>query len=197
MTSKTIVVGLIALAFVGGSITTGSMSYAESGGIPQAVSDLESQFVGIQEFLIGLDSRVTQNEADIANIELIPGPQGIQGETGEVGPQGEQGIPGPQGIAGQDGQNALPLSTYTEWKRVMVSPNTAPYIIVSCETGDALISGGIIKSHSTMEIFENRPDFNTEAPAPFVSENWVVRAYNHATVSLPLDGFAVCVDQTP
>jgi hypothetical protein len=103
MTSKTIIAGIVALAFLAGSITTGSMTYAESGGIPQAITDLESQFVGIQDFLIGLDARVTQNEVDIANIQLIAGPQGETGLTGAQGIQGETGLTGAQGIQGETG----------------------------------------------------------------------------------------------
>ena len=71
MTNKTILSVAVITAFVVGTITTGTFAYAQPGGIPQAIEELESQFVGIQDFLIGLDDRVTQNESDIANLTLI------------------------------------------------------------------------------------------------------------------------------
>ena len=45
-------------------------------------------------------------ENGIANIELIPGPEGPQGATGPAGPEGPQGEVGPQGPAGKDGKSA-------------------------------------------------------------------------------------------
>lgn len=39
----------------------------------------------------------------IANIQIIPGPQGPQGPAGLIGPQGEQGTQGPIGPQGEQG----------------------------------------------------------------------------------------------
>ncbi len=65
MTSKTIIIGLVAVAFVAGSIMTGTMAYAAPNGQPfQALWDA------------------------IENIELIEGPQGETGATGETGADG-------------------------------------------------------------------------------------------------------------
>ena len=43
----------------------------------------------------------------IANIELMPGPQGPQGDIGPQGPQGIQGDTGPQGIQGIQGPQGI------------------------------------------------------------------------------------------
>jgi hypothetical protein len=46
-------------------------------------------------------SQPLQNlQNQIYNIQLIPGPQGLQGIQGSIGPQGLQGEPGPQGEPG-------------------------------------------------------------------------------------------------
>lgn len=48
--------------------------------------------------------------AKIASIELLPGPQGQQGEKGDQGLQGEQGIPGRTGLNGEDGLNCWDIN---------------------------------------------------------------------------------------
>jgi len=53
MTQKTIIIGLVALAFVAGSIMTGTMAYAAPNGQPfqailDAIDDLQSQIVTIE-----------------------------------------------------------------------------------------------------------------------------------------------------
>ena len=73
MKNKTILSLAVTAAFVVGTITTGTFAYAQQsgGGIPQALEELELQFAGIQDFLMGLEDRVTQNESDIANLTMI------------------------------------------------------------------------------------------------------------------------------
>ena len=83
MTSKTILIGLVAIAFVAGSIMTGTMAEAAKGqpnGQPfQALWDA------------------------IESIELTPGPQGNPGLAGTNGTDGIDGISGTDGINGIDG----------------------------------------------------------------------------------------------
>lgn len=66
--------------------------------------------------------RLNHLEQGIANVELIQGPQGIQGEIGpegpqgpqgDTGPEGPQGDAGPQGIRGPQGESGFPSET--EW----------------------------------------------------------------------------------
>ena len=53
----------------------------------------------IAEILVVLDDL----QAQITNIQLIPGPQGEQGPQGLIGLPGEQGLTGPQGLIGPIG----------------------------------------------------------------------------------------------
>jgi hypothetical protein len=60
----------------------------------------------------GLSIKADQNGLDalaaqVATIELTPGPQGEQGETGAQGPQGVQGPTGPQGEIGAQGPQGV------------------------------------------------------------------------------------------
>ena len=55
MISKITLGVIIASALLAGTITIGTSAYAQqSGGIPQTISDLEDQFAGIQDFLMGI-----------------------------------------------------------------------------------------------------------------------------------------------
>ncbi len=71
MTSKTIIIGLVALAFVAGSIMTGTMAEAKK---DKSEGNDNNPFKALWD--------------GIENIELTPGPQG---ETGATGEQGETG----------------------------------------------------------------------------------------------------------
>ncbi len=73
MINKTIMIGLVAVAFVAGSILTGTMAYAagDKNGKP-----FEALWTAIHE------------------IELMPGPQGDPGTNGEDGAKGETGADG-------------------------------------------------------------------------------------------------------
>lgn len=83
MTSKLIITGFVALAFVTGSIMTGTMAYADPLQPPQSNPNLRT-----------LWNAITNLQTQIDAIELTPGPQG---------PPGPQGVPGPQGPPGNDG----------------------------------------------------------------------------------------------
>jgi hypothetical protein len=58
----------------------------------------ESSEGGVIRLVGGVTS--AELEAALAEIELVPGPAGPQGEPGPAGPQGEQGPPGPKGDPG-------------------------------------------------------------------------------------------------
>ena len=83
MSSKTITIGLVALAFVAGSILTGTMAAADPSQPPQSNPNLRT-----------LWNAITNLQTQIDAIELTSGPQG---------PPGPQGVPGPQGPPGNDG----------------------------------------------------------------------------------------------
>lgn len=51
----------------------------------------------------GLNAQLATLDAAITNIQLLPGPQGVQGAAGPQGATGPQGAQGPAGIDGSDG----------------------------------------------------------------------------------------------
>lgn len=66
-----------------------------------------SPFAEIWGVIADLKRSIFNLTAQVANIQLTPGPQGPpgpHGEQGEPGPQGPQGDPGPQGLPGLAGQ---------------------------------------------------------------------------------------------
>lgn len=75
-----------------------------------SVSSITPTNVGEQ-----IKSTVDYIDQEISNIELIPGPQGVQGPQGPIGLTGTQGPAGPQGIAGPVGPAGL------EWRGAWVS----------------------------------------------------------------------------
>ena len=93
--SKTITLGLVAIAFVAGSIITGSVAFAaeKPNGVPfqaiwDAIGDLQTQVDTIV---------ITPGETGPTG---ATGPQGMTGDRGPTGPQppsGDRGPTGPQG----------------------------------------------------------------------------------------------------
>ncbi len=80
--TKTIMILVIAAAFVAGSIGTGTTVFAEEKDIQLLglLMELETQIISMQTEILQLGFNMGE-----------PGPQGPQGETGPQGPQGEIG----------------------------------------------------------------------------------------------------------
>ncbi len=116
MISKTIIIGLVAVAFVAGSILAGTMAYAagDKNGKP-----FEALWTAIHE------------------IELTPGPQGIQGDPGT---NGEDGTNGDQG-------------TFPTIYRVTASgplqQNGNSQASPNCDSGDSVLGGGVDQTGGT------------------------------------------------
>lgn len=105
-------------------------------------------------------------QAQINNIELLPGPQGPQGPQGERGPIGPQGIQGevgpmgpqgPQGPAGSGGvardQIYQNISTFTA---VPGAGNPGVEIEAACnDSNDVMLSGGYWVSHGDLRVLGN------------------------------------------
>jgi len=106
MTNKTIMMGLVALAFVAGSITTGSMAYAAAGGtgdnlIVDALNRIATAISGINPNVTVEPTAVNVNvDPTPITINAPAGPQGIQGEKGDKGDIGPQGPAGDDGVSG-------------------------------------------------------------------------------------------------
>ena len=117
--TKTIMMLAIAIAFVAGSIGTGTVSYAQQGG--QGNSLIVDALNNIVSAISGIDPDVTVNvppaEVQIVGIEGPQGPQGVGcsivgtfvkcGDLGSdvQGPQGIQGLPGAAGEMGPSGES--------------------------------------------------------------------------------------------
>lgn len=65
MTSKTIIAGLVALAFVAGSLMTGSMAYAASNAQGQPFLELKAALDGIQTQVNGLTGQLQATDDDL------------------------------------------------------------------------------------------------------------------------------------
>ena len=82
-----------------------------TGGDPEAAQELIKQEVNsyLEKFgadletFAAINQQVKDLEAAIDNIQLTPGPQGPQGETGAIGPVGPQGLQGETGPVGPQG----------------------------------------------------------------------------------------------
>jgi len=100
--TKTITIGLVAIAFVAGSILTGTMAYAgdddDDGG--NAIVDALNQIaIAIQ----GIDPTVNVDPTPVnVNVDPTPvtinAPQGDKGDQGDTGPAGPAGQADPVGI---------------------------------------------------------------------------------------------------
>lgn len=100
-----------------------------------------------------------------------PGPAGPQGEVGPRGPQGIQGIQGERGLPGEDGQDGEDgapgmqgpqgppgitrlnaTNTYLLTEELIQGPGTNQQLAahgLSCDIGDAIISGGFTLSSAS------------------------------------------------
>jgi len=114
MTNKIIIAGLVAFAFIAGSVMTTSMAYAADKPNGQPFQALWDAIGDLQ--------------AEIANIELTPGPQG------------EQGPPG------ADGQPAVVQSFHVQGSDPITDPNDGDLIPGLSQTFTTTESGRIYVS---------------------------------------------------
>ena len=104
--TKTITIGLVAIAFVAGSILTGTMAYAGGGddnGGNAIVDALNQIAIAIQ----GIDPTVNVDPTPV-NVNVDPTPITVnapQGPQGEQGPQGIPDLPGAEGAMGPQGES--------------------------------------------------------------------------------------------
>lgn len=107
----------------------------------------------VWNLLVDLQNQINNLKTQVANIQLIPGPQGPQGPAGPQGPQGEtgatgatgatgpQGEAGPQGPAGPAGADGA-MVHFGEWG--YVQPDNDPYYVNTEYT--ALTDGFVVGS---------------------------------------------------
>ncbi len=106
--NKGIWVGLVAIAFVAGSITTGTMAFAAPGGqgndaIVQALQNIANAISRINP--------TVNNQVTVPEDSITVQVEGLKGETGDKGPTGDQGPPGEQGPPGDPGSAVIPAGS--------------------------------------------------------------------------------------
>jgi len=116
MTSKTIIIGLVALAFVAGSIMTGTMAEAKK---DKSEGNDNNPFKALWD--------------GIENIELTPGPQGDPGPQGATGADGTDGLAFPNVYT----NSGTPISVPHLVQRIAAA---------SCQAGDVAIAPSWISS---------------------------------------------------
>jgi hypothetical protein len=108
MTSKTIMIGFVALAFVAGSIMTGTMASAEKGGvgdnlIVDALNNIATAISGIEPDVTVDPTPVTVNvDPTPITINAPQGEKGEKGDKGDTGAKGDTGDKGDQGVSGSN-----------------------------------------------------------------------------------------------
>ncbi len=114
----------------------------------------------------------------IANIQLIPGPQGPSGPQGEIG------------LAGS-------LNTYRVTSPIVsVGLGDTAEVSALCNPGDQIVSGGFFAEGSTLQILQSRPDLLSP-------QRWYVQGStaNPPAGILPgigtIAAYALCNDVTP
>lgn len=143
MTSKIVLGALIAVAFLAGTITTGTMANAAQGGegnnlIVDALNDISAAIMGIP------DPTVTVN--------VEPTPITVNAPQG---PQGEQGIQGEQGPIGPIGPTGGVLEFYHNDQTSTVTASNVNFGLratAECDVGDKAISVGFVPEVGTFTV---------------------------------------------
>ncbi len=127
----------------------------------------------------------------IANIQLIPGPQGPEGPQGPAGTNGINGAPGATGPQGQQGPAGTSrFSGYAVVNSLAIDGGGFfGTLFAVCRPGDQLITGGFSGGGFGVEFIQSRPYF--------VSEGWYVDAVNRGPSSRTVTVYAWCNDLTP
>ena len=187
MTHKTITIGLVALAFVAGSIMTGTIAFADedgySGDLLGLIMELETQIISIQ--------------TEILQLELHEGPQGPAGPPGTNGMNGADGAKGDKGDVGPSGSSYVAFNS----RSVSVDASGAfgAFISVKCNTGDIATGGGgfISNGLKAWPLVESRPtvDIGTDFPTSGQEANgWFVQGsgLNTGEVTGDIKVWAIC-----
>ncbi len=94
--------------------------------------------------------------AEIAAIELTPGPQGEQGEKGDTGDRGPEGQQGPQGIQGVPGPAGSGSGQVLLFRRpgAWVTIGTIGDALAECGEGETLVGGGFAVTGNEVDIIQ-------------------------------------------
>lgn len=190
--------------------------------VGSAVAAPGGPWEGVLSRLLQVEATIGDLYQQIANIELLPGPQGVPGTQGEVGPQGEtgepgqdgndgapglpgvigpQGIPGPIGPQGPQGEVGAQgpagslgnLSVYNRDSGDFVVPaHGAVSRSVSCDSQGDILLNGGYRSNNGRTIVYT----NHQIPAtdPGI---WTVTGFNDSDSDATMKVYVYCLDRTP
>lgn len=194
--------GLVAIAFVAGTIMTGTMADAtgDKNGKPfaalwDAIHDLQESGVGEQGLKGDQGIQGIQGESGIDGINGIDGLQGTNGTNGSDGAPGPQGIQGEQGIPGVKGDTGDTgaigsFSIFTKSEIIRVNSGSLMDTTTHCGFNDAIvISGGIENANGNDIILRESYKLNTN------TWQYLIENTGFGTANLVLK--LVCLDQTP
>ena len=183
-------------------MTIGPSVYAQqSGSIPQAIEELESQFSGIQNFLMGLNDRVTQNGTDflalfgittdhenrINSLEENTTLSNLSCTTDQIAK-----FDGTQWICDDSFDN--PLSTYTvELRETIPAPTNSVVLIAECDEGDVATGGGYSHGDNSGGFVPSQHPW----PRTGTPTSWAVGIENVVDAPIPFAANVVCLDLPP
>ena len=193
MTQKTIMIGLVAVAFVAGSIMTGTMASAQQGGVGDnliidALNSIATAITGIPDPTVDVDVTVPEDaiQVDVVGVE---GPTGDKGSTGDQGPVGEQGPAGPVGS----------IKTYTLNTSGQGNANALFSVLIQCDDGDIAVGGGVETPEDTRFI-ASIPIKSSNSPANRagdVATGWELIGLGETSIGGAGAVFVICIDNPP
>ena len=171
--TKTITIGIIALAFVAGSIMTGTPANAGTH------DDGGNEFLAL---LMQLETQIISMQTQIQQLQLLPGPQG---DPGPQGPQGSQGSQGPEG-------EITPIIVRKE--STVVPKGTFEGIEVECEEGEVATGGGFINGAVGVQgiVISNHPIPNADGIEP---TGWRAAVGAPDDSNLAFAVFVICAEE--
>ena len=197
----------IAAAFVAGSIGTGTIAYAgdddDDGGnaIVDALNQIAIAIQGIDPTVnvdptpvnVNVDPTPVTLNVDPTPVTLnvdptpvtINAPQGDKGDKGDKGDTGAKGDKGDKGDPGTTVLDVYPLSN-----DVFLTPGQFKNdIILGCDAGDILLSGGFDMSNKDVIIYKSS--------AIFFGTDWNIIAENPSTFDRRVTISVLCFNQSP
>ena len=202
MTNKAIIAGLVAIAFVAGSIMTSSAIFAEKDDGKKG-DPIVNALNNIATTISGIHPTVNVNPTPVAvsvdptpvTVNVDPTPITINAPQGEKGIQGVKGDKGDKGDTGSQGPGLL---TYVKSSFGTTDGSTTLlFLNTSCDQGDVALGGGWSDLQdnngyqSTMRVIHNSPLIDNNGK----SVGWSVIATS--TFPGKVTVYSICQDLTP
>lgn len=180
MISKTIIVLAIAVAFVAGTMVTGTTVLADED--ENKSKNAKLSLGDLFGLLMELETQIISMQTQIQLLTIGgTGEQGPQGSTGETGPSGADGAAGPAG----------PIQTVTRIVgHVTIEPQKKAALLVNCPEG-TVVTGGGYNTNSLVRLEQNKPQINPQGW--FVSAQYLDAPSNAIPTGIQV--YALCMTQ--